>query len=87
MYLPIGIYIKFFGNIITFNFLNNPVQEIANYPMGSKILCEVAAGLCVMLSAAIWPCPAVITWCGGLWMVGGGGEGSREKERESGPLR
>ncbi len=80
VYLSIGIYIKFFGNIKTFSCSNNPVQEIANSQCDLQYCVRWLCGLCVMLSAAMCHCPAVAAWCGGLWLDVGGGEGSGERE-------
>jgi hypothetical protein len=49
VYLSIGIYIKFFGNIKTFYCSNNPVQEIANSLCDLKYCVRRLHVLCVML--------------------------------------
>jgi hypothetical protein len=85
VYLSIGIYIKFFGNIKTFYRSNNPVQEIANSLCDLKYCVRRLHVLYVMLSC----CHELLSSCCRMVrrpVIGRGVAGGKGGERESGQL-
>ena len=85
MYLSIGIFTKFFGNIKTFYCSNNPVKEIANSLCDLKYCVRRLHVLCVMLLCCHEPLSSWPHGAAACDWTGGGGKG-RGGERESGQL-